>query len=339
LAAAQPVAAERVGIAERPNRVIRVAAGEHRDSFARMPSRDDSVRIALPPDFDFDWVLGFLAARTVASLEAVRERAYRRSVRVNGKPVTLTLTEIARNASVGEGRAQHLLIASARPRLQAATLEAAVRRMLDLDVDLGHFHRLARRDPILAPIVRRRSGIRLPQLLDPFEGLTRAILGQQVSVAGASTITDRLVRLFSRPVRGASNSGFLAFPTPADVAEAGSDRLRELGLTRTRAATLHGAARRIADGALDLERLRTLPADEAQAALEELPGIGPWTASYVRMRALGDRDAFPSADLGVIKRMEAAGVARQSILDVAERWRPWRGYVTLHLWASAADRR
>ena len=236
-------------------------------------------------------------------------------------------------------RTRRVLVASSRPRLQAGVLEAAVRRMLDLDVDLGHFHRLARRDPILAPIVRRRSGIRLPQLLDPFEGLARAILGQQVSVAGASTITDRLVRLFSRAVPGARNSGFLAFPTPSDVAEAGADRLREIGLTRTRAATLHGAAQRIADGALDLERLRTLPADEAQAMLEQLPGIGPWTASYVRMRALGDRDAFPSADLGVIKRMHAAGVARDSILEVAERWRPWRGYVTLHLWASAADGR
>jgi len=303
-----------------------------------MDSRDDSaVRIALPPDFDFDWVLGFLAARTVASLETVRERAYHRSVRVNGKPVTLVLTEVVHGASVAGGRAQRALVATSRPRLPADALEAAVRRMLDLDVDLGHFHRLARRDPILAPMVRRRSGIRLPQLLDPFEGLTRAILGQQVSVAGASTITDRLVRLVSRPVPGAKRSGFLAFPTPADVTEAGAGRLREIGLTRVRAATLHGAAQRIADGALDLERLRSLPADEAQAALEQLPGIGPWTASYVRMRALGDRDAFPSADLGVIKRMQAAGVARQSILEVAERWRPWRGYVTLHLWASAAD--
>jgi len=303
-----------------------------------MDSRDDSaVRIALPPDFDFDWVLGFLAARTVASLETVRERAYHRSVRLNGKPVTLVLTEVVHGASVAGGRAQRALVATSRPRLPADALEAAVRRMLDLDVDLGHFHRLARRDPILAPMVRRRSGIRLPQLLDPFEGLTRAILGQQVSVAGASTITDRLVRLVSRPVPGAKRSGFLAFPTPADVTEAGAGRLREIGLTRVRAATLHGAAQRIADGALDLERLRSLPADEAQAALEQLPGIGPWTASYVRMRALGDRDAFPSADLGVIKRMQAAGVARQSILEVAERWRPWRGYVTLHLWASAAD--
>jgi len=308
-----------------------------------MPSRDkrdhgdhgdsDDVRIALPLGFDFSWVLGFLAARTVASLEAVRERAYHRSVRVDGKPVTLTLTEVA------SGKRGRRVLVAGSPGLTARALEAAVRRMLDLDVDLGRFQRLARRDPILASIVRRRSGIRLPQLLDPFEGLTRAILGQQVSVAGASTITDRLVRLFSRPVPGAGNTGFLAFPTPADVADAGADRLRGLGLTRTRAATLYGAARRIADGALDLERLRTAPADEAQAALEALPGIGPWTASYVRMRALGDRDAFPSADLGVIKAMQAAGIPRPSIVEVAERWRPWRGYATLHLWASAAKSR
>jgi 3-methyladenine DNA glycosylase/8-oxoguanine DNA glycosylase len=301
------------------------------------PRETGEIRIALPPDFDFDWVLGFLAARTVASLETVREREYHRSVRLEGKPVTLALKEVRLDGNGGRRGGDRMLIATSRPRVRPEGIEAAVRRMLDLDADLARFRRLARRDPILAGIVRRRSGIRLPQLLDPFEGITRAILGQQVSVAGASTITDRLVRLFSRPVPGARTSGFLAFPTPADVANAGTDRLRALGLTRVRAATLHGVARRIADGALDLEQLRSAPADEAQAALEDLPGIGPWTASYVRMRALGDRDAFPSADLGVIKAMQAAGVGRQAIIEVAERWRPWRGYATLHLWASGAS--
>src|SRR5690349_17806024 len=112
-----------------------------------MPSRDNgTVRLALPPGFDFDWVLGFLAARTVASLETVRERAYHRSVRVNGKPVTLMLTEVVRSASAGD-RARRVLVASSRPTLPAGALEAVVRRMLDLDVDLAHFHRLARRDP------------------------------------------------------------------------------------------------------------------------------------------------------------------------------------------------
>lgn len=296
------------------------------------------VQIDLPRGFDFGWVLGFLAARTVPSLEAVVDGAYHRSVRLNGKPVTLRLREVV--SAVGRVSARgRTLIVTSQPTLPPNALLAAVTRMLDLDVDLARFRRLAGRDPILGAIVRRRSGIRLPQLLDPFEGLTRAILGQQVSVAGASTITDRLVRLFARPVPGARAASFLAFPTPADVADAGMDRLREIGLTRARAATLAGAARCIADGALDLEALRLLSADEAETALQGLPGIGPWTASYVRMRALGDRDAFPAADLGVIKALAAAGVERRAIPAVAERWRPWRGYATLHLWASLAGSR
>jgi 3-methyladenine DNA glycosylase/8-oxoguanine DNA glycosylase len=150
-------------------------------------------------------------------------------------------------------------------------------------------------------------------------------------------LTDRLVRLFSRTVPSARGTRFFAFPTPADVAEAGADRLRGLGLTRTRAATLAGVAGAIADGGLNLEQLRGVPAADAQAALEALPGIGPWTASYVRLRALGDRDAFLGADLGVIKAFAAAGVPRAQIATVAERWRPWRGYATLYLWESLSS--
>ena len=293
--------------------------------------------IQLPKGFDFGWVLGFLAARTVPALEAVGENEYRRSVRLNGKPVMLVLSHVTVDPDTARFRGERALVATSHPKLSGDALIAAVRRMLDLDADLDRFRRLARRDPILAGIVRRRSGIRLPQLLDPFEGLARAILGQQVSVAGASTMTDRLVRLFSRAAPGGRRSAFLAFPTPADVADAGADRLRTIGLTRARAATLAGAARYIADGALDLEGLRRASADDAQAALEQLPGVGPWTASYVRMRALGDRDAFPGADLGVIKALAAAGVERRGIASVADAWRPWRGYATLHLWASLSQ--
>jgi AraC family transcriptional regulator, regulatory protein of adaptative response / DNA-3-methyladenine glycosylase II len=297
----------------------------------------DTATIPLPKDFDFGWVLGFLAARTVPALEAVGENEYRRSVRLNGKPVMLVLSQVTVAPDTARFRGERALVATSQAKLSDDALIAAVRRMLDLDADLDRFRRVARRDPILAGIVRRRSGIRLPQLLDPFEGLVRAILGQQVSVAGASTMTDRLVRLFSRPAPGGRRSAFLAFPTPADVADAGADRLRTIGLTRARAATLAGAARYIADGALDLEGLRRASADDAQAALEQLPGIGPWTASYVRMRALGDRDAFPGADLGVIKALAAAGVERRGIASVADGWRPWRGYATLHLWASLSQ--
>jgi 3-methyladenine DNA glycosylase/8-oxoguanine DNA glycosylase len=220
-----------------------------------------------------------------------------------------------------------------------AALTPIVTRMLDLDADLDAFDAHARRDRILRRVVRRESGVRLPQLLDPFEGLMRAILGQQVSVAGASTMTDRLVRLLAPAGHGHGSGEFLAFPTPEAVADAGAERLRGIGLTRVKAVTIAGAARRIADGALDLHALRSLPGDEAQATLESLPGVGPWTASYVRMRALGDRDAFPATDLGVIKALTAVGVERGAIPTVAERWRPWRGYATLHLWESLAGSR
>ncbi len=306
---------------------VRADATDERQTIRPAPP----VRIPLPSGFDFGWVLGFLAARTVPALESVANGQYRRSVRVNGEPVTLELTEgtATRDDATAPAR---VLITRGTPRMTPTGLRAVVTRLLDLDAELDAFHRVAKRDPILRDIVKRRASIRLPQLLDPFEGLMRAILGQQVSVAGASTITDRLVRLAG--TAGADRGALLAFPTPAAVADIGAERLRTIGLTRVKAATIAGVARRIADGALDLEALRAMPADEAQAALESLPGIGPWTASYVRMRALGDRDAFPAADLGVIKALAAAGVDRRSITAVAERWRPWRGYATLHLWAS-----
>ena len=294
-------------------------------------------RIALPARFDFPWALRFLAVRTVPSLESVGSGRYTRSVRVNGQPLLLELSEAPAGPNAANGG--RVLMARVQPRMTRAALSAVVTRMLDLDADLDAFDAHARRDRVLRRVVLRGSGVRLPQLLDPFEGLMRAILGQQVSVAGASTITDRLVRLLAASERAPGTAAaFLSFPTPDAVADVGAERLRTIGLTRVKAATIANVARRIADGALDLNALTTVPGDEAQAALESLPGIGPWTASYVRMRALGDRDAFPAADLGVIKALAAVGVDRRSIPTVAERWRPWRGYATIHLWESLSGR-
>lgn len=270
------------------------------------------MKLPAPPDFDFDWTLGFLAARVVPSLEAVEDGEYRRSLRVDGQPVTLAV----------RFRPGELTVRSA-PRLPPAKLRRLVTRMFDLDVDLGAFHALAAGDPLLRDLVAARPWIRLPQYLDPFEGTVRAILGQQVSLAAASTMVDRLVRRVGEP----------AFPLPQAVAALGQQGLLELGLTRAKAAALHGLA--LAD--LDWEHLRTAPAAQAEAELDALPGIGPWTASYVRMRTLGDRDAFPAADLGVIKALRALLSEEPSparIAALAESWRPWRAYATLHLWHS-----
>lgn len=274
------------------------------------------MKLPVPPDFDFAWTLGFLAARVVPSLEGVEGGEYRRSLRVDGRPVTLAV----------RFRPGELTVRSS-PRLPR--LRSLVTRMFDLDADLGAFHELASGDPLLRDLVASRPWIRLPQYLDPFEGTVRAILGQQVSLAAASTMVDRLVRRVGDP----APDSLLAFPEPEAVAALGTQGLLELGLTRAKAAALHGLA--LAD--LDWERLRTAPAREAEAELDALPGIGPWTASYVRMRTLGDRDAFPAADLGVIKALRTLLAEEPSparIANLAESWRPWRAYATLHLWHS-----
>jgi 3-methyladenine DNA glycosylase/8-oxoguanine DNA glycosylase len=225
------------------------------------------------------------------------------------------------------------------PDRPASEIRRAVVRMFDLDADLPAFHAMAEEDPILRDLVPRRPGIRLPQLIDPFEGICRAILGQQVSVTAASTMVERLVRLLGEPAPTLDHSLFLTFPHPARVAAAGPEALAATGLTRAKASALHGVAVAVAEGHLDFERLRRSKADASHASLVALPGIGPWTASYVRMRTLGDRDAFPASDLGVVKALrtllpQGDRLTIAEIVTLGESWRPWRGYATLHLWNS-----
>jgi 3-methyladenine DNA glycosylase/8-oxoguanine DNA glycosylase len=312
-----------------------------------------AVQIPIPPDFDFAWALRFFSTRIVPSLEDISrdggDITYSRALwpaalggpaphSKTGEPVALAIRFVKPVPGADAPGAETRLIAWSAPALPPAVLRAAVTRLFDLDADLGAFRTHVASDPVLGPLVRRHPpGIRLPQLLDPFEGLLRAILGQQVSVVAATTMAERLVRLLGTPapVIGGAPAGIrLAFPRPSDVAAAGLDRLRSIGLTRAKAATLLAAADAVHAGALDLAGLRHAPPETVHAALTALPGIGPWTASYVHLRALGNRDAFPAADLGVLKALAALGVPRAGVPAVAERWRPWRGYATLHLWQS-----
>ncbi len=290
------------------------------------------VRIALPPDVDVRWTLRYLVVRTVEAIERVQGESYLRSVRQHdtGAHVLLDLSHDV------EG---HALLARTRPALPVSDIRAMVERSFDLSADLDAFAALAKNDAMLKPLITARPFLRLPQLLDPFEGLMRAVLGQQVSVVGASTMTDRLVRAFGTPLAPVDGQAPLfGFPSPATLAAAGADTLRTIGLTNAKAATLHGVSHAIASGAIDLDALRGAPTEDAEATLIALPGIGPWTAHYVRMRALGDRDAFPAADLGVLKAMAIAGIHKRDILARAEAWRPWRAYATLHLWESLGKR-
>ena len=290
------------------------------------------VRIELPVDVDVRWTLRYLVVRTVDALERIDGDTYLRSVRDHATGAHLLL-------QLQHDAAGHALLARTRPALPAAAIVAMVRRSFDLTTDLAAFRAVALRDALLKPLLHARPFLRLPQLLDPFEGVIRAVLGQQVSVVGASTMTDRLVRAFGAPLDAVHDEAPLfGFPSPAVLAAAGADRLRTIGLTNAKAATLHGVSHAIATGAINLEALRGAPTEQAEATLIALPGIGPWTAHYVRMRALGDRDAFPAADLGVLKAMTNAGVHKRDIIARAEAWRPWRAYATLHLWESLGKR-
>lgn len=291
------------------------------------------MTLPLPPSFDLAWILGFLAARTVPSIESVAGTdEYRRSLRTGGRPVTLALR------LRGSG-----LDVQSSPPLSAEEVGRLVTRMFDLDADLASFHAMAETDAVLGLLVGRRPEIRLPQLLDPFEGAVRAIVGQQVSVAGAATTLDRLVRLLGEPAPPLDGTSFLCFPTPAAVASLRPEELAAgAGLTRAKTAALQTVAHAVLDGRIDWELLRSGTAEASHATLVALPGIGPWTASYVRMRTLGDRDAFPASDLGVIKALRALTpqgerITLREINAFGERWRPWRAYATLHLWNSLKD--
>jgi AraC family transcriptional regulator of adaptative response / DNA-3-methyladenine glycosylase II len=215
---------------------------------------------------------------------------------------------------------------------------ARVRRLFDLDARPDLIARVLGRDPRLAPLVEARPGLRVPGAVDTFEAAVRAMLGQQISVAAATTIAGRFAAALGEPYAGGDRLTH-RFPTAREVAAAGPGAIARLGLPAARAAALHGLAAAVASGAVRLDGAREL--DRFVAELTALPGIGPWTAHYLAMRALHLPDAFPAADLGVRKALlDRAGADLPSVRDVerrAEAWRPFRAYAVLHLWTSLGD--
>lgn len=281
-----------------------------------------TVKLAARAPLDAAWTLGFLGERAVTGIEESAPGVYRRVLSLPNGPGIATL----------EDRDDHV---SCTLRLTDVTdLGAAVqrcRRLLDLDADPVAVDGLLGADPILGALVRRSPGLRVPGHVDGAELAVRAVLGQQVSVAGARTLAGRLVASHGTPLPEADGSLTHCFPTPdalAAVDPAG------LAMPRSRAAALVGLARALADGEVVLDPGVDRAATSAR--LVELPGIGPWTASYVAMRALGDPDAFIPSDLGVRHAVERLGEpgSPRSVAALGEAWRPWRSYAVLHLWRS-----
>jgi len=287
------------------------------------------LRLPYREPFDAEGVLGFLGARAVPGVESFEAGVYRRTLRLPRGAGTVAL-------SASENRVRCVLKLEDVRDLGAAV--GRCRRLLDLDADPVAVAEALASDAILAPLVARKPGLRLAGSVDGPELAVRAVLGQQVSVAGARTLAGRLVKSRGEalPEGLAGTDGTLTrlFPTPAAIAGSGPG---EIGLPAAR----HGALVRLAQ-ALEREEIPLDPgADRGEAVrrLLGLEGIGPWTASYVAMRALGDPDAFPATDLGVRRALAGLGnrADGRGARALAERWRPWRSYAAQHLWASLGD--
>ena len=281
------------------------------------------LRLAFRPPYDWDHVRGFLALRALPGVERVDERGYARTLATDdGGHATVCVRPLE-----GE-HALQLRVGGAAPAA-LFELSTTARRVFDLAADPARIEAALGTDPRLGPLVRRRPGLRIPGAWDPFECAVRAVLGQQVSVAAGCTLASRLVARFGRAIEGGPGLTHL-FPSPAALASASLDGL---GLPGTRAAALKALAEAVATGAVDF----SAPAETVTAALQGVRGIGPWTAQYVVLRALGEPDAFPEGDL-VLRTAVGAGsgpLSARALQERAEAWRPWRGYAVLHLWAEA----
>lgn len=281
------------------------------------------LRLPYREPYDFAALLDFFARRAIPGIEQVDAQQYRRRFAIDGVPGTLQV-----NALPGEA-ALALTIDCPQPAALPDT-SARVRRMFDLDADIGAINAHLGAQAPLRALIRRHPGQRLPGGWDGFEIAVRAVLGQQISVAAARTLAARLVTHFGERI-GEGAEGFTAFPNAAALVDADLGRI---GVTRQRASTLRALARAVCDGRVDFRPEQTLA--RFVASWTELPGIGAWTAHYIAMRALGDADAFPAADLVLRKAVADGGapVSARALEALAQAWRPWRAYAVLHLWRS-----
>ena len=295
----------------------------------RVPDRlvtDGGLDLRVPylPPLAWESMLAFLAPRAIPGVETVDLDAgvYRRVVEHAGAPGVIEVWDEPDRAA--------LRLRAHLPTLDGLVhLVANVRRLFDLDADPAVIDTALARDRMLRPLVRARRGVRVPGALDPFEVSVRAILGQQVSVAAATTLAGRLVERFGSAVPGIAPLGLThRFPEAADLADAD---LTEAGLTRARARAVSALADAVAAGDVELRRGRDL--EHTVGELQSLPGFGPWTAHYVAMRACGERDAFPASDLGLRRVLGDDPSAR------AEAWRPWRAYGAIQVWLGPVEAR
>ena len=290
-----------------------------------------TLQLGYKPPYDWDAILSFLAARAIANVEIVDKNRYARTIEIDGAFGSIEVAP-ARN---------HLIATIRFPRVAALlAIVARLRRLFDLDADVEVIGRHLSGDEALAPLIARRPGLRAPGAWDGFELAVRAVLGQQITVTGARALAVKIVERAGTSITAdVSGDDRLnrVFPSAARMAK--SD-LSTLGMPRARIAALTNLAEAVTKNPKLLEPAGSF--DETIAGLVALPGFGPWTAQYWALRALRDADAFPEADVGLLRSPAVANEGKRptpkALLARAESWRPWRAYAAQHLWTADSER-
>jgi AraC family transcriptional regulator, regulatory protein of adaptative response / DNA-3-methyladenine glycosylase II len=277
-------------------------------------------RLRFRPPYDWQGILNFLAPRATPGVEVVEAGSYRRSISLYGShgyvEVSRDPNDDAIIARVQFGDPHALFLITER-----------IRNLFDLSADWADIGPSLMTDPELAGRVEAAPGLRVPGCWDGFELAVRAILGQQVTVKGATTLAGRLARAFGAPLPAASGLTHL-FPAATVLANA---NVASIGLPAGRAETIRALAGAVSEGKISFDGV--VDSDAFLVRLCEIPGIGKWTAQYVAMRALREPDAFPSTDLGLQHSLALA--SSREVEQRAECWRPWRAYAAMYLWSGA----
>ncbi|MFE1835596.1 AlkA N-terminal domain-containing protein [Streptomyces sviceus] len=309
--------------------VFALAPGELRTRAAKRTAPDTpdtsgslSLRLPFRAPLNPDNLFGHLAATAVPGVEEWRDGAYRRTLRLPYGHGVVALTP----------RPDHIACRLTLSDLRDLTVAISrCRRLLDLDADPVAIDDQLRTDPLLAPLVDKAPGRRVPRTVDEAEFAVRAVLGQQVSTAAARTHAARLVTAHGEPVDDPEGGLTHLFPTPGALAALDT---ATLAMPRTRRTTFTTLVNQLADGSLRLGVEHDW--SETRARLLALPGFGPWTVDVIAMRGLGDPDAFLPTDLGIRRAAQELGLPSTpaALTARAAAWQPWRAYAVQYLWAT-----
>ncbi len=303
-----------------------------RGTTGRGPSLEQTtsvLQLTYRPPYDWNSLLRFLALRALGRVEHVTDDAYARTVQLGKAKGWLRVTHAPQKRALMIEFTHSLM-----PVLP--TLLGRVRALFDLDARPALISSHLGRDPHLSAALRAHPGLRVPGTFSGFELGIRAILGQQVTVKSATRMSSRVVEIFGDPIETPFAELTRLSPQPARLADTAVNEIARLGIIAGRAKSIIALARAQATEALCLDGILHRDPDAAITRLAELPGIGPWTAHYIAMRALRWPDAFPKEDVAVRKAL--GGVTAAQAEQLSHAWRPWRSYAVMHLWSGAAQR-